>query len=729
VRRGGLRAWILVAVLLWAPVALAQQAPTASKNPVLITADRMTYDRDLGVVVASGHVEVSQDDRILTADTLTYNERQKTVSASGHVTLRDATGNTVFADYMQVTDDLKNGVIQQIKMLLTDKSRIAAVTGKRTGPIDRMERGVYSPCKPCARDPMGPTTWQLRAERIVHDNTTHMIEYHNAWMDILGVPVLYTPYFSHPDPSVKRKSGFLPPTFGGSSNLGLRFQMPYYWVTGPSSDLTIAPIILTSTAPVMTGRYRQRLENGSFNIEGSATYANIAQLGGALPPGQDQFEGHVFSNGRFDLTDNWRWGFDIYRTTNKDYLRLYGFPHSYDRSLNSEIYGEGFDGRSYSSVQAWTFQGLGTFDSDQQQPIVTPQYDYNYVGEPNKFGAYWSLNLDTMVLTRIVGNDSRRLSGTLGWTLPYIAPAGDIYKLGATLRVDGYSVSDYNPLTPTIVAPPIGGESGFTGRVFPQVSFEWRYPFVRRSGSTSQTIEPIFSADIAPNSGNSSLIPNNDSTDFQFDETNIFDPDRFTGLDLVDNGQRVNYGVKWSAYGDGGGHTSVLLGQSYQFNTDSAFDAGAGLSSGFSDVVGAINVAPSDLLSLLYRFRIQTSTMTFRRNEFGIQAGVPAFNVGLDYAFLQGSINDGSTVGNQQEFFGVVQSRINDNWSVFARGRQDLQTDLTLEYGAGITYRNDCISLQLLGLRTNYSTTDVSPSTSVMLIVGFKNLGNYGFAF
>src|SRR6516225_520607 len=125
-------------MLLWAPAALAQQPPqmSVSKSPVLITADQITYDRDLGVVVASGHVEVSQDQRVLHANTLTYNERTKTVSASGNVSLLDETGNVVFADYMEVTDDLKNGVIKNIKMLMSDKSRVAAVQGSRKGPID-----------------------------------------------------------------------------------------------------------------------------------------------------------------------------------------------------------------------------------------------------------------------------------------------------------------------------------------------------------------------------------------------------------------------------------------------------------------------------------------------------------------------------------------------------------------------------------------------------------------
>ena len=127
---------------------------TPGKTPVLITADQLTYDRDLGVIVASGHVEVSQDNRVLKADTLTYNERQKTVSASGNVALVDETGAVAFADYMQVTDDLKNAIIQNIRLLLTDKSRMAAATRRRTGPVDELDRAVYSPCLPCVSDPM-----------------------------------------------------------------------------------------------------------------------------------------------------------------------------------------------------------------------------------------------------------------------------------------------------------------------------------------------------------------------------------------------------------------------------------------------------------------------------------------------------------------------------------------------------------------------------------------------
>jgi len=746
VRRRWLRGCILAGALVWASASFAPRsfaqdtapgsnadtslAPSSSNSPVLITADQVTYDRDLGVAVASGHVEVSQDNRVLKSDTLTYNERQKTVTASGNVALLDESGNVAFSDYMVVTDDLKNAIIRDIRLLLADKSRMAAVTARRTGPIDQLDKVVYSPCQPCVANPMSPPAWQLRARTAVHDNVEHTITYRDAWMEVFGVPVFYTPYFSQPDSTVKRKSGFLAPRIATSGQLGLQVQVPYYWVIDPQSDLTLDPIIATQVYPVLSGQYRRRVENGQFSIAGSATVGDIdsTDSNGVTTTESDQLRGHVFAQGQFDITDNWRAGFDINRASDIDYLRLYGFPNNFARSLDSTVYAEGFDGRSYASAQAYAFQGLRSSDIQDQTPIVAPLINYSLVSEPGRGGAYWTIDANLMSLNRIDGTDSQRLSAKVGWVLPYTAPAGDIYKLGLSLRADGYLVNDVQPGS-TNPSPSGPTESGFAGRIFPQLTFDWRYPFVRRSPGINQVFEPLFSASIATSSGNDSMIPNEDSLDFQFDETNLFSPDRFTGLDLVDNGQRISYGFKYSIYGDSGGHSSLMLGQSYQFNSDNAFLAGAGQNSQLSNIVGALDISPNGALDLLYRFQIQTHPFAFLRQELGLHAVVGPLDVGIDYAFLDGSINDGSTLGPQQEFNAFANLRINDNWSVQVEGRQDLESGNTLEYGGGVTWQNDCMNVSVLGTRSNYSTDQIEPDTRFLFVINFKNLAGTNLVF
>jgi len=734
--QGRLRGWIIaVMLLLWVPGALAQQPQlTAGKGPVLITADQVTYDRDLGVVVASGHVEVSQGNRVLVANTLTYNERTKTVSASGNVSLLDETGNVVFADYMEVTDDLKNGVIKNIKMLMSDKSRVAAVQGSRKGPIDEFNKGVYSPCRPCVDKPnsMNPPIWQLRARKIVHDNEAHDIVYDDAWMEIFGVPVIYTPYFTTPDPTVKRRSGFLAPGFAQSTNYGFQYQQPYFWAISDDKDLTIAPMINTDAPPVLTGQYRQRFVDGKITVNFAGTDINLSNYGTGIPDQGTQPQGYVDATGQFDLSTAWRAGFDVSRTTDPAFLRLFNISNqAYAAFLNSEVYGEGFDGRSYASIQGWSFQTMTQGGNNNILPIITPVVNYNLVGDPGQGGAYWSANFDMMNLNRIDGTNSRRILGALSWTLPYTAPAGDIYKLTLSMRADGYWVQNVNTIDNTDPTPAMNEPTftGLTGRLFPQISFDWRYPFQRRTGHTTQVFEPIFSAVASPNGGNPDTIPNEDSQDFQLDETNMFDASRVTGYDLVDSGQRINYGARYSIYGDDGGTTSFFLGQSYQIGPANAYDAGVGIGGGFSDVIGAVQVSPFSAFDVTYRFRLDASTGLFKRQEVWAKIGTPRFYSNIGYIFLNGLSPSVSPTPEASEIYGTLNSQINDNWSFFFSGRRDLETQQTLEYGAGIVYKNDCFSVTLAGSRSNYQNTGVNPSTTVVLTLGFKNLGNFGVNF
>src|SRR5262249_26895407 len=150
---------------------------------------------------------------------------------------------------------------------------------------------------------------------------------------------------------------------------------------------------------------------------------------------------------------------------------------------------------------------------------------------------------------------------------------------------------------------------------------------------------------------------NEDSQDFQFDETNLFEASRLTGYDLVDSGQRINYGVKWSVYGDDGGSSSVFLGQSYQFGPLTTYDQGVGLTNNLSDVVGAVQISPVSTLDLLYRFRVDAESGNFRRQEVGLRAGSPRFNVNLSYVLLNGLPPTISLTPSQQEIYGTVRSQ------------------------------------------------------------------------
>jgi LPS-assembly protein len=720
------RAWVrgivLACGLLQALPGHAQDKPqqqTGDKIPVLLIADEVTYDRDLGVVTARGHVEISRGDRVAHADTVSYNEKAQTVTASGNVSLTDENGNTVFADYAELTKDLKEAAIESIRMLLNDKSRLAAASGKRTGgTVNEFNYAVYSPCQLCAEDPTRAPLWQIKAVKVTYNEAAHKIEYEDATFELFGVPVLYTPYFEHPDGTVKRASGLLTPQFGLSGKLGFHVQTPYFWAISPDKDLTIAPIFSTNEYPVLLGTYRQRVENGQFSITASGTVSDENEPSVGL--NEDDFRGHIDATGRFDIDQNWRWGFDIARATDKTYERLFDF--SSDRTLTSRAFAEMFDGRSYAAIQTYSFYGTRATDINDEAPIVAPLMDYSYVSEPVALSGYFTFDANAMVLSRISGRDTRRISLNGGWRMPYTSSWGDVTTISATMRADLYQFNDLDPNSddPNPSGPT---EDGFSGRLFPQLSVEWRYPFVRNHEGWQEVVEPIAAITAAPNKSNFGNIPNEDSLDVEFDDTNLFDPDRFAGLDRVDTGQRATYGLRWTFVTNGGGSGSVFVGQSYQFNENVNFALGSGLENNFSDIVGSVQLSPIENFDLLYRFRYDTNSLSPRRNEVLISAGPQMLHLDLDYAFLSNEADPNVEFGDRQEIAGKLSSQFTEYWSGFVGGRYDIESDRVLSYGFGVEYEDECFDVRASLEREEFQDQERNPDWKVLFRIGLKNLG------
>jgi LPS-assembly protein len=716
---------LLMLLPLAGPVthSFAQEVEFDQETPVLLRAETITYDENLAVVTASGNVELSQNERVLRADSISYNVRSKVVIASGNVALIEPSGEVVFADFVELTDDLAEGFIRDIRVLMTDRTKLAAASGTRSGGNrTEFERGVFSPCELCREDPTRAPLWQIKAAEVVHDQEDQTIEYRDAWMEFFGVPVFYTPYFQHPDPTVERQSGFLAPTFGSSDQLGFTVSVPFFWVIAPNIDATFEPIITTDQGIVLAGEYRHLFPFGELNVEASATIADREEKEGVVE--NDVFRGHIEAEGLFNLDETWRTGFDINRTTDDTYLRVYDF--SSETTLTSSLFAEGFRGRNYAAFHSYAFQGLRANDNNDETPIVLPELDVNYVSEPDSdTGSFFSVDGDILAITRIEGRDSRRLSLHTGWNLPYYGPLGDIYTLRAGIAADAYWVNqvekgsnDVNPQGDTF--------EGFTGRFFPQLSLEWQYPWVRRDGNISQVITPIAQIVVGPDFGNPNEIPNEDSLGFEFDDTNLFSPNRFPGLDRVSTGQRVDYGLNWSLYGPRGGYAEAFFGQSFSFQENDDFDAASGLDGHFSDLVGRVRVEPVQDIDLHYRFRLDNNDLAARRNELGLRIGPPALNLNLGYTFVDGDASSIENFEDREELRLRVNTKINQYWSAFAAALQDLESGETREFGGGIRYQDECFILSIEAERRFFRDREIEPENVIFLKFGLKHLGVFG---
>ncbi|MDA1088889.1 MAG: LPS assembly protein LptD [Proteobacteria bacterium] len=671
--------------------------------PVHLSADDISFDQENGLVTATGNVEIIHGQRKLIADRILYNQKSDVVTAAGNIQLSEPGGEKLFGDQMQISGDLKDALIESLGIILTDRSRIAATGARRSdGNVTEMRQGVYSPCNLCKNDPTRPPLWQIKAVKIIHNKNSKTIEYRDAWLEVLGVPVAYTPYLSHPDPTVKRQSGLLVPSFGRSSDLGSVTQVPYFINIDPTRDATITALVTGDGGSGMIGEYRQRFRNGTFD-------ATASLIGG---DDDEDFRAHIKSEGRFDFDNTWRGGFDINRATDDTYLRRYGFGSP--NSLNSRLFVEGFRGRNYFSANGYAFQGLRSTDDADLEPLVLPLIDFNHLGKPDKYGGQTVLDVNFLAIARHEGTDIRRLSVQPGWQLPFMGPLGDAYKLSLSLNGNLYQVDHLKR----------DGEANFngvSGRLHPQVMLDWRLPFVKTDGNISQVLEPVAAATYSPYGGNSTKIPNEDSTELEFDDTNLFAANKFSGLDRVEGGPRLSYGLKWGAYGKGGGSSTFFLGQSWRPRSDDTFPSRSGLEDNFSDIVGRVHITPGPYLNLLYRTRFASDNFTPKRNEATLSAGVPALKANASYVFLESQ--EDSEFSGREEINFSVNSQLNKFWRAGFSGVRDIAAGEARQYGASLIYENECVVLTTRASRTFFEDRDLRPTDQVTLNVTLKTLG------
>ena len=724
-----LATWFLLPLIALAPELgnaaaqlKSQHVKAGQEQPYLFSADQVEFDQDLGLIVANGHVEISQGDQVLLADTVTYNQHTDTATASGHVSVMQPSGEVIFADYAELHDNFKDGFVKDVRILMSDRSRLAGNTARRVGGT-RLEirRSVYSPCDLCKDDPTKAPVWQVRADRVVDDKDLKIVEYYNADMEIDGVPVMWTPYFSMPDPSVKRASGFLPAGFGYSSSLGFHAQVPYYWVISPDKDMVFAPLFTSNAGVVLVDQYRERFSNGYVVLSGSVGFGTPQVEIGAtnVPIETNSIRGHFFGSGEFDLSDDWRATFNVQRTSDLTYLLRYSFraPQDY---LSSYATIENFGSQSYLNISAMGFQSLLPGVPDSVQPYAAPVADYMYVMQPDRLGGQLVFSGNAVDLISASGPAERRLSAGATWVRPFDGLIGDRFQFQGSVRGDGYYSND--------IPNPGGGpifHTAYAGRAFPQAALTWRYPWVRRSGSYTELIEPVVMGAMAPTAGNYARIPNGDSQAFDFNDTDLFVPNRFSGFDLVDTGSRVDYGLRGGIYADNGTAMRFVVGQSYAFQTDTEFLPGSGLTTRLSDVVGRITLTPIQELNLIYRFRLAENDLAMRVQEIAAQLGPPRLNLRLSYTQLAPLASFPEQVERKEAGI-TLAFAINEYWSADIQEIRDFSNKVDILSGAGVTYRDECLSFTTSVGRTGIQIGDVKPGISVLFTFVFKNLGEFG---
>ncbi|HEX2593893.1 MAG TPA: LPS assembly protein LptD [Rhizomicrobium sp.] len=695
---------IMAAMLLPTGAAAETVATGSDDNQMLLQADEATYDVDRKVARANGHVEIDYGGRILVADQVVYDENTDKVTAEGHVSIMQANGDVAFANHVELTDRMRDGALSGFSALIGKTGRVVASTATRqTGVQTTAYNAAYTPCEICRKRGDKNPLWSVHAYRVIYDEAKHKIRFKNATVEFFGIPVLYTPYYSLSDPTVKHATGILTPEIGNSSSIGYFAKVPIYFAFSDSQDFTLTPFVTTKGGEVLEGEYRQRWNNGGMWLQASGAYNPNGGLSGTVPQGY----AHVFGAGDWAIDQHWRAGYDVQLTNNDTYLKRYDISQL-DRLVN-DVFIEGIAGRNRFALTGYYFEGLRATDSSQLIPYALPMIEYTYMPDHKILRGQWRLDLNSVSLFRQqetpdLPNADERVTAELRYRVPLVTNNGQMITFEADARGDLYHVGHF--------ASGVASSGKFVGRGLPYVALDWRWPFVNGGRGNAFVITPIVQAVWSPEGGHPASIPNEDSTAFEFSDQNLFTFDRLPGFDVVDTGARANIGLKANAYFSSG-QVEAVLGEVLRAKPNPIFSADSGLSGTASDLVGRLSVQFLPYLDLTHRIDIDKNSGSVRRNEVFLTGIWGRSTMQVSYLNLSAQPSQGLAAreeANAQLTLGVFKY-----WELFGAARRDLLAGKMLDSEFGLGYEDECLGIAIAYRRRYTTDRDLPKSTAVLL--------------
>ena len=732
---------------------------------LLLEADTLYYNVESGRVTAVGNVYIAYRGYQLFASEVVYDKGANRLAAQGGVRLEEPQGNIVIAQSVELSDDLRDGFLTGLRADTIYRTRLAANSATRQGAVTVFEDAGYTACYTCRNRPDYPPTWAIKARRVIYNEEERTLRFEEPRFDLFGNTLAVLPSFTIPDPTVRRRSGFLFPTAVYSNLLGLGVRAPYFQTLGPSADVTVAATPLSRQGLFGDIEFRQRTAAGAWR----ARATGIQQLDPNAfegSSGDRHFRGSFVTEGNFYINPMWQYGWQSTVTTDRQYLSDYKQRTGDNFTEPTTLYLKGIGERNSFEARLWAFRILqDDYESSQvldapdpfsnvgqalqgKQAYVHPAIDYEgvYDGrilsgelaykfnltslsrqETDAFGAL----VDGVNTARFRGVEGTytRASGEVSWRKRIIGPGGQVFTPAAGLRADVFAIDDRDPNVTVFDDDPL------VGRVMPWAGISYRWPWLITASWGTQTIEPMAEIWARPNEGYIGDVPNDDAQSVVFDDTNLFGPTKFSGYDRAEGGIRANVGLRYTLQTYSGGSLSVVAGQSFQvagrnsYRIPDVLDAAghSGLTSDESDYVAGLTLDTNGGLAFSAKGRWDEESLELQRAELSASARAGPLSTQVVYAFLSAQPDLG-ILDERSEIHGAASLRVFDRVRVFGQLRYDLQGDDIIREGVGVAYDDDSLSVSIAYSEDRGGLPDEPVDRTVFFRVGLRTIGDASVA-
>ena len=706
-----------------------QPAPTKAEDQIQFSANELAYDTEADVVTATGDVRMYREGDRMRADKVTWNRKTGRVIATGNIVVTNPGGDQAYGDSIELTDSLKDGVVENMLVVLDRGGRLAAQHGERdVNGVVTLTNAAYTPCavtnaENCPKEP----SWKITAVSVVYNPAKQRIYYKGARISIFGIATLPLPALSNPVGD-NTQSGLLNPDIRYTLTNGFEYAQPFYISIAPNRGIKVTPRIFSQVLPLLSVDYNALTTNGAYRVALYGTVSDRTDTGIVNPTtSQNVFRGYAEGAGRFQLTPNWSVSGAFRVATDRTFLRRYDI--SRDDILRSTIRVERIDQDSYFAISGWAVQTLRVGDRQGLQPVALPEIDYRRRFR-NLLGGELDLQVNTLAIGRTAGQDTQRAFTSATWKLRRITGWGQEVTLTGYLRGDLYNSADQ--IATTVAS--YRGNPGIQTRGIAAVALDVKWPFVGAILGGTQRLTPRVQIVASPKIANL-IVPNEDSRAVDLEDSNLFALNRFPGYDRFGGTTRITYGVEW-ALDLPDLSITANVGQSYRFSSNPGFiPQGTGFADSLSDIVGRTEVRYRDLVSLTHRYRLDKDGLAIRRNELDATIGTRGTYLLLGYLRLNRQIDPTlEDLRDREEVRLGGRLQFARFWSMFGSTVIDLTTQRAnplsttdgfapVRHRIGVGYEDDCLRLGLTWRRDYQDTGDARRGDSFLLTLAFKNLG------
>lgn len=670
-------------------------------KPVQIEADQMYYDKVKDLIYGKGNVILTQDSQTIMAEEMVYYRENEIVHALKNVVMQKSDGSVYFSDETKLNLSTYSGLAVNFKGRLGEKGLIAA---KGVEMIDKnhMELSdfIYSPCKVCKNNLRSDIPlWDIRASKAELDKENERIYYYHSYIESFGVPIFYTPYFSTPSPGAKRKSGLLPTRFRVSSIFGPRITTPYYLNIAPNMDLTYSPTFSQKLGLLNELEFRHKTQAGEYKFKTSFTRTQKVNKQNSIVPGK-AWRGHAELDGEFNVHKNGYFGVHskVLYDKPKDYLRKYDITD--EEVLTNDLNYRYFDNNNFYSLRGLAFQGLRPIDDARTALKALPIFDAYYEKKlPSISSSRFYTKVNAANLSSIEGDSYQRINLKPGIIAPFHLPFGQLMSIEASLRSDFYTLR-HNP----IIKKKLSNDRTFSEnnfRFYPEIYTEWSLPLVDYIYKHPVIIEPVVGLAIAPKIKRLKNV-DSDSQAPEISAVNLFTTNRFTGYDKIEDGNRINYGVRSNVRSDYFKNFNIIVGQVLRKDENHDFDKKGGLAGRKSNYATKAVLQLNDAVSISHRARYDSKNFTPMRDELNFNISYPSYFISAIYAGVDKNVLD---FDNNQKYRHELYAQAGYNiydafWlkgHVYTGLRKRFKSSLNsrIEDGVSLEYKGDCLNFEI----------------------------------